>query len=222
MKPSTIICILALAGGSAVSAAECSKKQLKAIAQYDDKIVSACGSDYDGFFASSGSSIAVCKNPACVGVLDSVADEYPDCTLAGMNMANMYDAIARYCKTEGNSTDGSHSASTSVGKPECSDSDKTKVDNLRNDPAMTEICGDATAPKPKDPYAKYCSSECTAYIKEKFIPALPDCTVDGGDVEETNKIMLLYCDMPSAAAGALMSMSTVALSGITVAALAMI
>ncbi|TMW60063.1 hypothetical protein Poli38472_000105 [Pythium oligandrum] len=190
MKLNSLIYTLVLAGGSVVRAGECSKKQLESIAQYDAKAASACGTNIDGLFASSGSSVAVCKNQDCVEVLDSVADEYPDCTAAGLNLSNMLEAIAQYCKTEGNSTDGSHSGSTTASKPECSLSDKTKVTDLQNGPAMTEARGQAGVTRT---YAKICSSECTTYMKEKYIPALPDCTLDGGDVEEATNIMLLYC-----------------------------
>ncbi|TMW56483.1 hypothetical protein Poli38472_006493 [Pythium oligandrum] len=216
MKLSTAVSLLAFASGSIAYAGECSTKQLR---KYDSKLTAACGSDIQGLYASTGTtSIALCKETKCVEAIDSIADDLPDCTLGGLSLPNMFDAIVQYCKAEGNS---SHSGSVAIEKPECSLSQQNKMTDMRSEPAMTKVCGPYEAMGGSKAIAKICEPDCTAYIKEKYIPALPDCSVNGAGVRVSAKIMLTYCELPPDAAGALTSAGVAALASLAVAMLAM-
>ncbi|TMW56484.1 hypothetical protein Poli38472_006494 [Pythium oligandrum] len=218
MKLSTIVSTLAITVGSAAYAEECSNEHLTAIRPFEPSATSDCGSDIQGLFAYSGSSsIILCSK--CVETLDSIAKYFPDCTINGASFSNMSMAIAQYCENEYNSTDGSNSGSISTEKPDCSSSEKTKITNLRSDPAMKQACGDYDT---TGNITKVCTSDCSAYIKDKYIPELPDCSLDGVDVKAWAIIKVTYCELPPDTAGSHTIAGTVALAGLAVAALVMV
>ncbi|TMW59344.1 hypothetical protein Poli38472_004413 [Pythium oligandrum] len=206
MKLSTIVFTLAFASEPSLFAVGCSFTMTESVVEYYSNITDSCGLDPDGLFQLPRWALGIyCKKPSCLEVMESIIDGAADCDMNTVNAVfGLYKSMAVYCKTS--------TGSSSVDKSDCSLSDKTKVIELRNDPVMTNVCGPFSSAPDR---TKICGYYCNAYIKEKYIPALPNCTVDGADITTATTTIC-------SAAGTLMTVSAVAAAGATLVTLALV